>query len=125
MRKILFWGTSILIGIYIAGGMPAWGQAPKPLTPEQQIEQLTQGVLDFKFKLGAEMQISARLKAQNIQLQKQLNETGRLLEEKLNALVEANAKVAQLEITLKDGDWKSSDNQTIQVKPEEKVETKE
>ncbi len=85
---------------------PGWAAGP---TPEQQIEQLTQGLLDFKFKLGAEMQISARLKAQNIQLQKQLNETGRLLEEKLNALVEANAKVAKLEMKPEEGENEAPD----------------
>ncbi|KKL66038.1 hypothetical protein LCGC14_2148990 [marine sediment metagenome] len=49
MRRILFWGTSILIGIYIAGGMPAWGQAPKPLTPGQQIENLVQEKAQAEF----------------------------------------------------------------------------
>ena len=84
----------------------AWGQEAKPPTPEQQIEQLAYSILDFKNKLGAEMQISAQLKAQNMALRKKLTETQA-------ALKEANAKVARMEMA---PDIK---------RPEEKVEEKE
>ena len=90
----------ILAGLVIALVMHAHVHAqekPKPPTMEQQIEQLTYSILDFKNKLGAEMMVSAQLKAQNMQLRKKLKE--------------ANAKVAQLEMNPKEGkDEKTSDN---------------
>ncbi|KKL60046.1 hypothetical protein LCGC14_2209210, partial [marine sediment metagenome] len=70
---------------------PVMAQEQKPFTPEQKrVEQLIYNVLDFKNKLGAEMQISVQLKAQTMQLQKKIA----VLNEKLKA---ANAKIAQLE----------------------------
>ena len=50
----------------------AWGQEPKPPTPEQQIEQLSKNLLDWKFKYGAETQLSARLQVRLMQMEKQI-----------------------------------------------------
>ncbi|KKN12033.1 hypothetical protein LCGC14_1020530 [marine sediment metagenome] len=36
LRRILFWGTAILIGMIVAGGMPVWGQEPKPLVETEE-----------------------------------------------------------------------------------------
>ena len=69
--------------------VPVMAQQQAP-TPEQRIEQLTQAVLDFKFKLGQEMQIAAQQQAQIIQLQKQLIEA----EEKLAKCNDKMAKEA-------------------------------
>ncbi|HEA21192.1 MAG TPA: hypothetical protein ENH87_09765 [Pricia antarctica] len=102
MRRILFWGTSILIGIYIAGGMPAWGQALKPLTPEQQIENLVQEKAQAEFNYHS-ASIKALIAEDNLRmLQKKydllLIRSQRLAAEKMVLMSElktANAKVAQ------------------------------
>ena len=84
MRRLT---TILILTIVFTGCGWAWKNIPgraAELTPAQQIEQLTQSYLDLKFKYGAEMQISAQLKAQNMALQKKLEE--------------ANAKVAKMEM---------------------------
>jgi len=69
---------------------PGWG-AEKAPTPEQKIEQLMQGSLDLKYKLGKEMQTSAQLQARNLLYKKKVKE----LEEQIKEL---KAKIAQLEM---------------------------
>ena len=73
----------IVIAILLMFVVPVMAQDEKPTREEQ----LTQSLLDFKFKLGQEMQISAQQQAQIIQLRKQL-----ITAEK--ALKEINAKLA-------------------------------
>jgi len=69
---------------------PGWG-AEKAPTPEQKIEQLMQGSLDLKYKLGKEMQTSAQLQARNLMYKKKVKE----LEEEIKEL---KAKIVQLEM---------------------------
>ena len=89
MRRLT---TILILTIVFTGCGWAWknipGRAAEP-TPAEQIESLTQTTLDFKFKLGQEMMVSAQLKAQNMALQKKLKE--------------ANAKVAKLEMKPEEG----------------------
>ncbi|HDZ27791.1 MAG TPA: hypothetical protein ENH65_14925 [Candidatus Aminicenantes bacterium] len=59
LRRILFWGTAILIGMIVAGGMPVWGQEPKPLTPEQQIEASDKSYSELVIELSPVVPYSA------------------------------------------------------------------
>ena len=92
MRRILFWGVLILIGMYIAGGMPAWGEEqPRPPTPEQIVEAALEGMLNWKIKYGKETIFAAEMQTLALNLEKIV----KVLNEKLKA---ANTKIAQLEL---------------------------
>lgn len=45
---------------------------PEQLTSDQKIEQLSQGLLEWKANYGNEIQVSARLQAQLMHTQKQV-----------------------------------------------------
>ena len=96
MRRLT---TILILTIVFTGCGWAWknipGRAAEP-TPAEQIESLTQTTLDFKFKLGQEMVISAQLKARNMVYAKKVTEL-------TEALKQANAKIAQLTMKPEEG----------------------
>ena len=99
MRRLI---TIIILTIVFTGCGWAWKNIPgraaeqKPPTQAEQIESLTQTTLDFKFKLGQEMVISAQLKARNMVYAKKVTEL-------TEALKQANAKIAQLTMKPEEG----------------------
>ncbi|HEA68488.1 MAG TPA: hypothetical protein ENI07_16940 [Desulfobacterales bacterium] len=121
MRRILRDNMRMMvaIGVFLAIVTVAkvgWGQEPpKPLTPEQKIESLTNSILNLKLDLaaekhgyGQELKIVVDFKAHNMLLQKIVKE----LQAKLKA---ANAEIAQLTVKPKEEkkDEKAPDNGAV------------
>ena len=67
-RAIVVFTLVLMVPIMALAVQPA----PKGPTPAEQIESLSQSVLDFKFRLGQEMQINAQIQSKIMQLEKQL-----------------------------------------------------
>ena len=65
---VLFTALALMVPIMALAVQPA----PKGPTPAEQIESLSRSVLDFKFRLGQEMQVNAQIQAKIMQLEKQL-----------------------------------------------------
>ena len=67
-RAIVVFTLVLMVPIMALAVQPA----PKGPTPAEQIESLSQSVLDFKFRLGQEMQVNAQIQSKIMQLEKQL-----------------------------------------------------
>ncbi|HEA69778.1 hypothetical protein LCGC14_1398460 [marine sediment metagenome] len=90
MKKIL---AFMIVLAFLA--IPAMAQEkPKPLTPQQRIENLIVQVLNWKVKAGSHTVTAARVELELIKITKQKDAIIKMLQEKLKA---ANAKVARLE----------------------------
>ena len=76
MRRILInlglWISVVLWVVVFGFYVSTYAQEPKQPAPAQQIEQLSKNLLDWKFKYGAETQLSARLQVRLMQMEKQI-----------------------------------------------------
>ena len=78
MRRILInlglWISVVLWVVVFGFYVSTYAQEPKQPAPAQQIEQLSKNLLDWKFKYGAETQLSARLQVRLMQIEKKTKE---------------------------------------------------